>query len=173
MCKGSLKSRTLASAASGATGADAAAAQSVANANTGSSNIDYTVLNALSKLYLLIIRLTDKEANDISIRVSILSRILNAIGRCLLEDYENKKEILTGSGAFDQRVFFRLFSNILQDLGVPDMKTEPNPAILYFLSAHTQVYMALQPQTLPGFAFAWVQLISKRNFMPHLNPTSF
>jgi len=30
------------------------------------------------------------------------------------------------------------------------------------------VYLALQPNAVPGFAYGWVQLISRRSFMPHL-----
>jgi CCR4-NOT transcription complex subunit 1 len=36
------------------------------------------------------------------------------------------------------------------------------------LGAYSQVYLALQPSVVPGFAFAWLQLISHRCFMPQL-----
>jgi len=54
------------------------------------------------------------------------------------------------------------------DLGVPEPKVEPNPAIFGLLTAYTQVYLALNPSSVPGFAYGWVQLISRRSFMPHL-----
>ena len=119
--------------------------------------LTYTVVDALSKLFLLLVRLADKEAGDMSVRVNLLSRILNAVARTLLEDHEAKKN---NKQPFDQRPYFRLLSSLAQDLGVPDPKQEPNPAMTPLLGAYSQVYLALQPSVVPGFAFAWLQLIS-------------
>ena len=129
------------------------------------SPLNFTIVDALAKLFLLLVRLADKEASDMSVRVSLLSRILNAVARTLHEDHENKKN---ASGAFDQRPYLRLFSFLSQDLGVPDPKMEPSPATIPLLTCYSQVYLALQPSVVPGFAFAWLQLISHRSFMPHL-----
>ena len=51
---------------------------------------------------------------------------------------------------------------------MPDPKQEPAPAMTPLLGAYAQVYLALQPSAVPGFAFAWLQLVSHRCFMPHL-----
>ena len=75
-------------------------------------------------------------------RVNLLSRILNAVARTLLEDHEAKKN--NKQGTFDQRPYFRLLSSLAQDLGVPDAKQEPNPAMTPLLGAYSQVYLALQ-----------------------------
>jgi CCR4-NOT transcription complex subunit 1 len=130
-----------------------------------STVLNYTVIDALSKLFLLLVRLADKEASDLNVRVNLLSRILNAIARSILDDHETKK---VGKIVFDQRPYFRLFSNLSQDLGIPESKVDPSPAIFGLLTAYTQVYLALNPSTVPGFAYGWVQLISHRSFMPHL-----
>jgi CCR4-NOT transcription complex subunit 1 len=127
--------------------------------------LTYTVVDALSKLFLLLVRLADKEAGDMTVRVNLLSRILNAVARTLLEDHETKK---TNKLPFDQRPYFRLLSSLAQDLGVPDVQQEPNQAMTPLLGAYSQVYLALQPSVVPGFAFAWLQLISHRCFMPQL-----
>ena len=129
------------------------------------SALTYTVVDALSKLFLLLVRLADKEAGDMTVRVNLLSRILNAVARTLLEDHETKK---TNKQPFDQRPYFRLLSSLAQDLGVPDAQQEPNPAMTPLLGAYSQVYLILQPSVVPGFAFAWLQLISHRCFMPQL-----
>jgi CCR4-NOT transcription complex subunit 1 len=129
------------------------------------SALTYTVVDALSKLFLLLVRLADKEAGDMTVRVNLLSRILNAVARTLLEDHETKK---TNKQPFDQRPYFRLLSSLAQDLGVPDVQQEPNPAMTPLLGAYSQVYLILQPSVVPGFAFAWLQLISHRCFMPQL-----
>ena len=134
-------------------------------AANSTSALNYTVVDALSKLFLLLIRLAEKEAGDITVRVNLLNRILNAIARILLEDHEAKKN---GKFAFDQRPYFRLMSNLAQDLGIPDPKQEPNPSIAVLLATFSQVYLALQPTSVPGFALGWLQLISHRTFMPQL-----
>ena len=132
---------------------------------TTAASLTFTVIDALSKLFLLLVRLADKEAGDVSVRVNLLSRILNAIARTLLEDHELKK---TNKISFDQRPYFRLISNLAQDLGVPNPKQEPDPSALPLLSTYSQVFLALIPSSVPGFAFGWLQLISHRCFMPQL-----
>lgn len=97
------------------------------------SALTYTVVDALSKLFLLLVRLADKEAGDMTVRVNLLSRILNAVARTLLEDHETKK---TNKQPFDQRPYFRLLSSLAQDLGVPDVQQEPNPAMMPLLGTH-------------------------------------
>jgi CCR4-NOT transcription complex subunit 1 len=139
----------------------------VPSADGGMSNttLTFSVIDALSKLFLLLVRLADKEAADVTVRVNLLTRILNAVARTLLEDHDAKK---AAKAPFDQRPYFRLFSNLSQDLGVPDSKAEPNPVVLPLLQTYCHVYLALQPSVLPGFAFSWLQLISHRTFMPQL-----
>jgi CCR4-NOT transcription complex subunit 1 len=130
----------------------------------GAATLNYVVIDALSKLFLLLVRLADKESSDTNVRVSLLTRILSTIMRCLLEDHESKKI----SRTFDQRPYYRLFSNLSQDLGLPDPKQESSPLTLQLAATYTQVYLQIQPSVAPSFAFAWLQLISKRTFMPIL-----
>jgi CCR4-NOT transcription complex subunit 1 len=143
----------------------------------GQSTIQYTVIDALSKLFLLLVRLADKEASDVSVRINLLNRILNSIARTLLDDHETKKhfqlqqqqQATGGPGqVFDQRPYYRLFSNLMLDLGTADSKQEPNPSVLPLLQTYYHIYLALQPSKVPGFAFGWLQLVSHKSFMPHL-----
>lgn len=126
----------------------------------------YTVIDALSKLFLLLVRLADKEASDVAVRINLLNRILHAVARTLVDDHESKK--LSSSLSFDQRPYCRLFSNLMQDLGIVDSKQESTPTTLPLLATYSQIYLALQPSTVPGFCFGWLQLISHKCFMPHL-----
>lgn len=136
------------------------------------ASIQYTVIDALSKLFLLLVRLADREASDVSVRINLLNRILNAIVRTLHDDHESKKQSLQqlnpSVSTFDQRPYYRLFSNLMLDLGTADSKQDPNPSVLPLLQTYYQIYLALQPSKLPAFAFAWLQLVSHRSFMPHL-----
>lgn len=138
-----------------------------------STTITFTVIDALSKLFILLMRLAEKESADVTVRVNLLGRILNAIARSLLEEHDYKtSQLASGSNTniqpFDQRPYFRLLSNIALDFGVPDAKKEANPAILPLVVIFAQVYSAIHPSQVPGFAFGWVQLISQRTFLPHL-----
>jgi len=130
-----------------------------------SMNVNMTVIDALSKLFLLLVRLADKESGDIAARVNLLSRILNAVVRTLIEDHESKK---ARRESFDQRPYHRLFSNLSQDLVLPDLNSEPNPAVLALVITHMQAYVMMLPTQVPAFAFSWLSLISNRHMMPVL-----
>lgn len=132
---------------------------------TGAATLVYTVIDALSKLFLLLVRLADKEAGDAAVRVNLLSRILHAIAKMVLEDYESKKN---SHQMMDQRPYYRLFANLMQDFGPADPKQDTNPNMLPLLATYWQTYMTLQPTVIPCFAFAWLQLVSHRSFLPHL-----
>ena len=135
------------------------------DASGAPSMLNFTVIDALSKLFLLLVRLADKESGDMSARVNLLSRVLNAVVRTLVEDHEAKK---TRREQFDQRPYYRLLSNLSQDLGLPDASQEPSPAVIPLLVTYSQAYSMLVPTAVPGFAFSWLQLISHRYFMPQL-----
>ena len=82
--------------------------------------------------------------------------------RTLVSNYDKTVEM----DNFDQRPYFRLFLNLLQDLNVPDpVLDSSNPRVL---AAFATVLHALQPAVTPGFAFSWLELVSHRMFMPNL-----
>ena len=130
------------------------------------SALNFQVMDALSKLFLMLVRLADKESDGFVLRVNLLHRILAAIARSLLDDYESKKH--STSTFFDQRPYFRVLVNMVQDFGIPDPKVEPDPGLVQLLTAFGQVFCALQPAVVPGFAFSWLQLVSHRCFLSHL-----
>ena len=134
--------------------------------STGVGTLNFTVIDALSKLFLQLIRYADKETANVNARVNLLSRILNAIARMVLDEQELKK--INSKAVFDQRPYYRLIANMSHDLGVPDTKIEPNINMFPLLAAYTQVFLALQPTAVPSFALSWLQLISRRSFMPNL-----
>ena len=77
------------------------------------SALTYTVVDALSKLFLLLVRLADKEAGDMTVRVNLLSRILNAVARTLLEDPVLKR---TKDGNMDVGRMAVCLSSLFRDL---------------------------------------------------------
>jgi len=133
-----------------------------------STTLNYTVVNALSKLFSLLVRLADKEATDANVKVNLLTRILSAISRTLIDDHEAKK---SNKLMFDQRPHYRLLSNLNQELGTiadPKSNTEIDPSMMPLLSAYSHIFLAISPTVVPGFAYGWLQLISCRSFMPQL-----
>lgn len=134
--------------------------------SSSSPTLNYTVVDALSKLFMLLMRLADKESTDASVRVNLLGRILQAISKVLLDDHETKQS--SNSLIFDQRPYFRFLSNLLQELGIPDIKKEVNMNLLPILVIYFQIFTSLQPNVAPGFVFGWLQLISHKCFLPNL-----
>jgi CCR4-NOT transcription complex subunit 1 len=137
----------------------------VTNGQPAANVLTYTVIDALAKLFLFLLRVADKESTDPDSRHKLLNRILQQVSRVLIDDHEIKKGKQV---VFDQRPYFRLISNLLTDLGVPLATQEPNPSVAALLVPYSNAFVALQPSHVPGFAFAWLQLISHRCFMPHI-----
>jgi len=125
----------------------------VANANNA---IYFGSVDALAKLIVLFVKHCEPAQN----KIPLLARILHVVVRVLMRDYEIRKL------DFNQRPWFRFFVNCLIDINAPD------PALdaihLQVLLAFSNALLLLSPSRLPGFAFAWLELISNRNFMPKL-----
>eukprot|EP00826_Nyctotherus_ovalis_P002427 TRINITY_DN10486_c0_g2_i7.p1 TRINITY_DN10486_c0_g2~~TRINITY_DN10486_c0_g2_i7.p1 ORF type:complete len:751 (-),score=276.66 TRINITY_DN10486_c0_g2_i7:17-2269(-) len=66
---------------------------------------------------------------------------------------------------FNQRPYYRFFIIILQSLKKPEFKMLPHSEMLQFIAFALH---ELAPRQCPGFAFAWLDLVSHRNFMPDL-----
>ena len=92
--------------------------------------------------------------------MALLTRVLAAVIAHLVRSYD------TRPFDFNQRAYFRLFSSWLFELNAPDPTLDPiQPQAL---SAFAAALLALQPSRCPGFAFAWLELVSHRMFMPKL-----
>ncbi|XP_045789212.1 CCR4-NOT transcription complex subunit 1 [Trifolium pratense] len=90
----------------------------------------------------------------------LLPKILAVAVRFIVKDAEEKKV------SFNPRPFFRLFINWLLDLGSLEPVTDG--ANLQILTAFANTFHALQPLKVPGFSFAWLELVSHRSFMPKM-----
>ncbi|MED6130919.1 hypothetical protein PIB30_005208 [Stylosanthes scabra] len=90
----------------------------------------------------------------------LLSKILAVTIRLILKDAEEKK------ANFNPRPYFRLFINMLLDLGSLEPVTDG--ANLQILIGFANAFHALQPLKVPAFSFAWLELVSHRSFMPKM-----
>ena len=125
--------------------------------------VAYQAVDAFARLIALLVRYYNDatpSANANIAKLNLTTKILSIIVLVLVHSHERRREI------FNQKAFFRLFSTLLNDLS----SYEPHLQPIYFqiLSAMSNTFHTLQPYFVPGFTFAWLQLISHRHFMPKL-----
>ncbi|TDH65786.1 hypothetical protein CCR75_009587 [Bremia lactucae] len=123
-------------------------------------SLNYAVLDALTHLMALLVKYLDPLPAS---KLQVLNHAVGAIANVLVatHDLSRKKK-----APFDQRVFFRMFVNLMKELTArePTLDSIHLPVLNTFASALN----TLQPAGLPGFVFAWTELISHRCFMPLL-----
>lgn len=115
-------------------------------------SLNFSAIDSFTRLIVLLMRYSDK--------VQMLTRALSGIARCLIRDCEQKE------CQFNQRPYFRILLNLLIDVSAPDPLLEQ--ANFQLLSAFSNTFHTCNPMRVPNFAFAWLELISNRMFMPKL-----
>jgi CCR4-NOT transcription complex subunit 1 len=129
--------------------------------------LNYTVMDDYGKLVSVLVRhlntssgSSEQIANQ---RISLLNQILGVTMRTMMADYERSKR---DKIVWDQRPWFRLLLNLVMDLNSPSSTLDP---INYgILSVFGSAFHVVQPLVVPGFAFAWLELISHRMFLSNL-----
>ncbi|CAO3700331.1 unnamed protein product [Rhizopus stolonifer] len=126
----------------------------------------YLPIDALSKLIVSLMELpqppfdkANTEPAD-SARVALLTKFLSNIVLTISQLHDQRQQ------QFDQRPFLRLFTSLLCELHSSEQQLQTS--YMFILTTLSQAFGTLQPTQFPGFAFAWVQLISHRLFMPKL-----
>lgn len=132
------------------------------NKKIDSSN-KYAYLDAFSKLLALLVQSseTDLTAASGDSQSEYFTTILTVICLLLVKDHQTRKL------EFDQRPYFRLLSGILTELQAYEAQFS-QPVYLQLLIAFSNALHTIKPTFLPGFAVAWLALISHRLFMPKL-----
>jgi len=154
--------------------------------------LSYTAIDALSKLFVFISKFLEQSSQSVgpngqplpapasvatASKIMLLRSFLSAAVLVLRKDHQYRSSSLAAaapggaSGApsvapFNQRPYLRLFNNLLHDLNTPDPLLDSNH--IDVLIAFAQHFRYLRPQRVPGFLFAWLELISHRMFMPKL-----
>ncbi|ORY06821.1 Not1-domain-containing protein [Basidiobolus meristosporus CBS 931.73] len=122
----------------------------------------YQGVDAFSKLIVVLVKYYNEltPVNPNLAKITFLSKILSIILLVLVHDHQQHK------GQFNQKPYLRLFTNLLSDFNSYEQQLQP----IYYniLTALANTFHSLQPSFLPGFAFAWISLISHRLFMPKL-----
>lgn len=116
--------------------------------------------DALSKLIVKLLLL--QQESGIS-RSNYFKLILSIISLVFASDHESSKS------EFNERPYFRIFSTLLSEWSVVDIEAhdlgEFNTSFYLILA---DFFNAYQPLAFPGFAFAWITLISHRMFLPNI-----
>jgi CCR4-NOT transcription complex subunit 1 len=137
----------------------------------GQSQLVYTVVDAYSSLLVVLVKHAAADPPSVASRVAMLNKVLAAVARALLADcHASAAADPAASGkraAFDQRPYFRVFMNLLRALNAThDPVVEQNN--VQVLGAFAHAWHGVQPLAAPGFAFAWLELVSHRTFLPQL-----
>jgi len=132
------------------------------------TTLSYTIVDAYAKLLFLLV----KYNGDVNSRINILQRILKALVSSLREQaaVQQQQQLAGGAGAavaaLDPRPYFRLLVDLFHDFNMFDPALDTNN--IQVLTAFAIAFNNLQPSLVPAFAFAWLELISHRMFMPAL-----
>ncbi|XP_043718243.1 CCR4-NOT transcription complex subunit 1-like isoform X3 [Telopea speciosissima] len=123
-----------------------------------SPQMSFFAIDMYAKLIFLMLKYyaVDQGSN----KLFLLPKILSVTVRVIQKDAEEKKT------SFNPRPYFRLLINWLYDLSSPDAVLDG--ANFQVLTAFANAFHALQPLKVPGFSFAWLELVSHRTYMPKL-----
>ncbi|XP_051134130.1 uncharacterized protein LOC127253505 [Andrographis paniculata] len=132
--------------------------------NSGSSQphqgqpLSFLAIDIFAKLVFSVLKFS--PVDQASSKLSLLPKVLAVTVKFIQKDAEEKR------ASFNPRPYFRLFINWILDL----CSLEPvfDGANFQVLTALANSFHALQPLKVPGFSFAWLELISHRSFMPKL-----
>ena len=122
-----------------------------------SSQLSFAAIDAYVRL---VTRLVRRKEETLASRLAFFGRALVAVVRTAMRDTDERNV------AFNARPYFRALAGLLNEMYAPDNSLDSShPQVL---AAFASAFLALQPLRVPGFAFAWLELVSHRCFMPRL-----
>ena len=147
------------------------AAPGGAGAQGAPARLNFQAVDAFAKLALYVIKGAGQSAPGqpapppqvaAQRSAAMLTKVLGVAARALVADADEQ-----GAG-FNARPYFRLLVTWSADLtsAVDGMEGEAGRA--HALSSLAQLYVAVQPLRVPAFAFAWLELVSHRTYMPKM-----
>lgn len=138
--------------------------QESSGGRTFPNKLSYVAIDAFCKLVVLLVKYADLRE-----RTSLLSMVLDVIAGVLCREFLLRSQ-QNVEAFLDQRPYFRLFLNLQQDLiEAYEVEGLPEEHEVALLATFADVYLrVIPPSKLPGFSFAWLELISHRCFMPKL-----
>lgn len=116
----------------------------------------FHTLDAFVRLIALLVKHSGDSANTVT-KINLLNKVLSIVTSVLLNDHEMRHT------EFQQLPYHRIFIMLLLELNAPENVLE----IINFqvLNAFCNTFHVLNPSKAPGFAYAWLELISHRVFV--------
>ncbi|KAL3469528.1 CCR4-Not complex component, Not1-domain-containing protein [Aspergillus californicus] len=125
---------------------------------SGSLDEAFLYIDALAKLAILLVKFQGEGSGPMKTSKSAyFNSILSVLVLVL-----NHHQVMRGE-AFNQRVFFRLFSSILCEYSMSGLQTSEQHQAMMFVLANK--LLSLQPKYCPTFVYGWVSLVAHRFFM--------
>jgi len=135
--------------------------------NSADKALNYNALDGAAKLLCYLVRYmnTGGPAEQVAEqRLTFLNRILGVITRTLVTNYQQSER--DPNVVWDQRPWFRLMLDMVYELNLPNPALDPiKPGIVKIFGS---AFHVVQPLVVPGFSFAWLELISHRMFLSNL-----
>ncbi|KAL7495152.1 hypothetical protein ACHAWT_006213 [Skeletonema menzelii] len=126
----------------------------------------YDAIDGYSKLlsYLVIHMNGGGTAEQVTQqRLGMLNKVLGCITRSLVTSHEKAHQT---NSQWDQRPWFRLLLNLVCELNTPNQLLDSMKSSI--VNVFGSAFHVIQPLVVPGFAFAWLELISHRMFLSNL-----
>merc|ERR1719210_135625 len=123
----------------------------------------FHTLDAYVRLITLLVKHSGETANTVT-KVNLLNKVLGIVAGVLLIDHEVRHT------QFQQVPYHRIFIMLFLHLNAPDAILENiNFQVLH---AHCNMLHILRPVKAPGFAYAWLEIVSHRVFMGRILATN-
>ena len=115
--------------------------------------LDYRYIESFLKLIALLLRTSNINKHE------FMSKLFEAVHEVLDEDHKlNKSD-------FNQKPYLRLLINILTAVNNSQLFNPQTHLLILFSLA--DLFSKLNPNKYPAFAFAWLELISHKQLIPH------
>ncbi|KAL2827023.1 CCR4-Not complex component, Not1-domain-containing protein [Aspergillus cavernicola] len=125
---------------------------------SGSLDEAFLHIDALAKLVVLLVKFQGEGTGPVKTsKYAYFNSILSVLVLVL-----NHHQVMRGE-AFNQRVFFRLFSSILCEYSISGLQQNDQHQEMMFVLANK--LLSLQPKYYPAFVFGWISLVAHRFFM--------
>jgi len=140
--------------------------ESCANNVDAAKSLNYQAVDGYGKLLSYLARYMNSGGSTDQVnrqRLALLNKVLGVITRSLVTSYEKAQQTRV---QWDQRPWFRLVLDLVYELNLPNPALDPIKAGI--VSVFGSSFHIVQPLVVPGFSFAWLELISHRMFLSNL-----
>merc|ERR1719266_2820145 len=116
----------------------------------------FHTLDAFVRLITLLVKHSGDQQNTIT-KVNLLNKVLGIVAGVLLIDHDVR------GTEFQQVPYHRIFIMLFLELNAPDQILET--INFQVLTAYCNMLSILRPAKAPGFAYAWLEIVSHRVFI--------